>query len=178
MHINWLKFKSDAPKQSLAAWDLVCRPKNKGRLGILNLAIQNQGLLLKQLHKFNNKQQVAWVQLIWDSYYDGVVPHATVLTGSFWWKDILKLGDHYRSIATMQINMGDSALFWLDAWHVGGSSRPLNLRLPRLFSFVLDDKLSVRDFMQNQDLFSMFHLPIPQEAAAELELLEGWLFNL
>ena len=65
------------PKQSLAAWDLVCRPKDKGGLGILNLNVQNQGLLLKQMHKFYNKQQVPWVQLIWDSYYDGVVLHAT-----------------------------------------------------------------------------------------------------
>ena len=46
--------------------------------------------------------------------------------------------------------MGDSAHFWLDAWHVGGSSRPLYLRLPRLYSFVLDDKVFDRDFIQTK----------------------------
>ena len=107
--------------------------------------------------------------MIWDSYYDGVVPHATVLTGSFWWKYIIKLADTYRSIALVQVNMGDSALFWLDAWHVGGYSRPLSLRLPRLFSFVLDDKVSVREFLQTQDLYSIFHLPISEQAAVAAE---------
>ena len=169
---------TDTPKQSLAAWDLVCRPKDKGGLGILNLNIQNQGLLMKHLHKFFNKHDVPWVSLIWDSYYDNIVPQATVLTGSFWWRDVFKLNDAYRAIASVHINMGDTALFWHDAWHVAGSSLPLVRRLPRLFSFVIDDKVSVRDVLQTQDLFSMFYLPISQEAAAELTILEGWLLNL
>jgi hypothetical protein len=36
----------------LAAWDMVGKTKKKGGLGILNLKIQNEGLLLKYLHKF------------------------------------------------------------------------------------------------------------------------------
>lgn len=36
---------------SLVAWTLVCRPKKKGGLGVINLQVQNEGLLLKQLHK-------------------------------------------------------------------------------------------------------------------------------
>lgn len=74
---------NDAPKQSLAAWDLVCRPKDKGGLGIINLNIQNQGLLIKHLHNFYNKVDIPWVSSIWNTYYEGVVPHATILTGSF-----------------------------------------------------------------------------------------------
>lgn len=74
--------------------------------------------------------------------------------------------------------MGDSALFWTDAWHIGGSSRPLCWRLPQLFSFVNDDKVSVQEFLQSQDIFSMFFLPLSQEAASELQILEDWLFNL
>ena len=65
---------SDTPKQSLATWELVCRPKDKGGLGIINLQLQNQGLLIKHLHKFFNKEDIPWVSLIWNSYYDGVVP--------------------------------------------------------------------------------------------------------
>ena len=133
---------SDAPKQSLAAWDLVCRPKDKGGLGVINLNIQNKGLLLKHLHKFYNKVDIPWVSLIWNNYYADGVPHATTPVGSFWWRDILKLHDAYTPISSVHINMGDSALFWTDAWHIGGSSRPLCWRLPRLFSFVNNDKVS------------------------------------
>ena len=138
---------SDAPKQSLVAWDLVCRPKEKGGLGVINLHIQNKGLLLKHLHKFFNKADIPWVTLIWNSYYDDGVPHATVSVGSFWWRDILKLSDAYTAISSVHINRGDSALFWSDAWLIGGSSRTLCWRLPRLFYFVINDKLSVNEFL-------------------------------
>ena len=43
----WAKNTNDGLKAvSMAAWDLVCRPKHKGGLGVLDLKIQNQGLLL------------------------------------------------------------------------------------------------------------------------------------
>ena len=31
---------------SLAAWDMICKPKEKGGLGILDLRIQNKALLI------------------------------------------------------------------------------------------------------------------------------------
>ena len=80
-------------------------------MGVINLQLQNQGLLIKHLHKFYNKANIPWVSLLWDSYYDGVVPHATVLCGSFWWKDIFKLADNYRVVASVSVNKGDSVLF-------------------------------------------------------------------
>ena len=79
----WRKYGQDSGK-SLAAWDLVCRPKNKGELGILNLQLQNQALLMKHLNKFYNKEDVPWVSLLWNTYYHERVPHATKLCGSFW----------------------------------------------------------------------------------------------
>src|SRR3954467_14100413 len=49
----WVRKSDEGVKgSSLAAWDMVCKPKNKGGLGIIDLKMQNQGLLLKQLHKF------------------------------------------------------------------------------------------------------------------------------
>lgn len=74
--------------------------------------------------------------------------------------------------------MGDYVLFWSDAWNVGGSSMPLRWRLPKLFSFVQDDKISGRDFLQTPDLFAMLYLPISQEVATELQMLEGWMLKL
>ena len=93
----WAKNTEDGHKaMSLAVWGLVCRPKEKGGLGIIDLQTQNQALLIKQLHKFYNRRDVPWVNLIWSTYYEGLVPHATEQCGSFWWCDILQLTPSYR----------------------------------------------------------------------------------
>jgi hypothetical protein len=55
---------------------MVCKPKLKGGLGIINLILQNEVLLMKNLHKFYNKEELPWVQLIWANYYrNGRVPN-------------------------------------------------------------------------------------------------------
>lgn len=78
-HCFWNNKTDDGQKHnSLAAWDLICRPKPKCGLGIINLKLQNQGLSLKQLHKFYNKIDVPWVTLVWTKYYEGKVPHASL----------------------------------------------------------------------------------------------------
>lgn len=147
-------------------------------MGIINLKLQNQGLLIKHLHKFYNKADIPWVSLLWSSYYDGVVPQATILCGSFWWKHVFKLSDNYRALASATVNRGDSVLFWSDAWQVRGSSMPLRHKLPRLFSYDLDDKISVSDFYTCQDRSSYFQLPISQQAALELDTLNNWIHNV
>lgn len=64
-HCLWRKNSDPETKtHSLAAWDIVCKPKKKGGLGIINLEIQNTALLLKLLHKFFNKKDLPWVHLI------------------------------------------------------------------------------------------------------------------
>ena len=51
-------------KPPKAAWPKCCLPKNEGGLGILNINKQNESLLLKHLHKFFNKDNTPWVQLV------------------------------------------------------------------------------------------------------------------
>src|SRR4051812_16157132 len=111
----WRKYGKDSGK-SLAAWDMVCKPKNKGGLGIMNISLQNEALLIKHLHKFYNQHDVPWVKLIWDTYYYQRVPHATDLCGSFWWKDICKLMDKFIAVSKCNMADGATALFWIDSW--------------------------------------------------------------
>lgn len=89
----------------------MCRPKEKGGLGVINLRIQNTSLVLKYLVKFYEGQDLPWVQLIWNSYYDSKVPHLVWNKGSFWWKDIVALSDIFRGISKCFIRTGSSALF-------------------------------------------------------------------
>ena len=108
----WAKNTDDGPKAiSLAAWNLVCCPKENGGLGIIDLQIQNQGLLLKQLHKFYNSLDVPWVNLIWSTYSEGLVPHASDQCGSFWWRDIMQLATTYRGVTSVEVRDENTVLF-------------------------------------------------------------------
>jgi hypothetical protein len=63
------KDKLDEPKQSLAAWDLVCLAKKNGGLGIVNFQKKNVALLIKFLDKFYNHLDIPWVNLVWHAHY-------------------------------------------------------------------------------------------------------------
>ena len=82
---------------------MVCRPKSSGGLGVLDLKVQNEGLLLKFLHKFFNKLDIPWMQLVWERYYVDSIPHATNVCGTFWWRDLVHLMPIYRGITHVQI---------------------------------------------------------------------------
>jgi hypothetical protein len=59
----------NAKKPPLAAWKLVTRPKSKGGLSVIRLRLQNDVLLMKNLHKFFNRMDLPWVKLLWFKYY-------------------------------------------------------------------------------------------------------------
>jgi hypothetical protein len=169
----------DTPKQSLASWKMICKPKAKGGLGIIDFQKKNDALLMKFLHKFyNKKMDVPWVKLIWETYYEGEVPHAAKACGSYWWKDLIKLMDQYRGFAKPEVKSGETVLFWSDAWELDSSTVPLRDRFPRLFSFAKDSKISVRDMVQLQHRAEEFYLPFSAKAYDEFILLQGWLDNI
>jgi hypothetical protein len=156
---------------NLVAWPTVMKPKEKGGLGIINLRLQNDALLLKHLHKFYNKEDVPWVHLVWDRYYIDKVPHTAKECGSFWWRDILRLSTIYRGIA--QCTIGDGAIvgFWEDLWCEG----VLSSQLPRLFSFARKETILVKEVMQAEDLDELFILPLSVQAHEELQHLQTML---
>jgi hypothetical protein len=85
---------------------MVCVPKEEGGLGVINIEIQNQSLLMKNLDKFFNRKDIPWVNLIWEKHYrNGKLP-SHVKKGSFWWRDILKLLPDFKDIAVIQVRMG------------------------------------------------------------------------
>jgi hypothetical protein len=47
----------------LVVWKMVTKPKLKGGLGVINLIAQNEALLMKNLHKFFNKEDLPWVKV-------------------------------------------------------------------------------------------------------------------
>lgn len=48
---------------------MVCSAKVDGGLGVIDIRKHNEALLLKNLHKFFNKIDTPWVNLIWKKHY-------------------------------------------------------------------------------------------------------------
>jgi hypothetical protein len=49
---------------NLVAWPNVMKPNDKRGLGVINLWLQNDAVLMKHLQKFYNIADVPWVRLI------------------------------------------------------------------------------------------------------------------
>jgi hypothetical protein len=117
-HCLWRNSDCNAKDKPLVAWKKCTKPKKKGGLGILNIRSQNSYLRIKHLDKFFNQKDLPWVRLVWNSYHrNGKLPQSVRFVGSFWWKDILKLCDLFRGIASCTINDGKTVLFWHDLWN-------------------------------------------------------------
>jgi hypothetical protein len=152
---------------------MICKPENKGGVGIVNFQKHNEALLLKFLDKFYNKVDTPWVNLIWRTYYQESVPHAANICGSFWWKDVCNYLDKYRQVATVLPGKGDTFLFWLDCWKFENSNTPISERYPRIFSYALDDKLTAEEVYAVDDITQLFHLPLSSQAYEELQELSS-----
>jgi len=74
---------------------------------------------MKHLHKFYNRVQVPWVQLVWDKYYsrDRLPIFVINFRGSFWWRDILKLLTQFKGLAMVHIQDGKSCFLLFDFWN-------------------------------------------------------------
>ena len=121
--------------------------------------------LLKYLVKFYNKQQVPWVQLIWATYYAHKVPYLSPSKGSFWWKDILKLHNKLAEISFCISGMGDTVGLWLDTIH----DQCFADKFPNLFTYALNESISLKIALQQPDLLSLFRLPMSRAAHNEFQ---------
>lgn len=120
MHALW--HDSDINKRGgyLVAWRNVCWLKEQGGHGVLNLRAQIKALLMKHLHKFLNKEDIPWVNLTWNAYYQNpLAPLSNRVLGSFWWTDLLHMLDEFKDFSSCVVFNGKTCLFWKDVWNFG-----------------------------------------------------------
>jgi hypothetical protein len=65
----WTGSNVNGRKVPKAAWEMVYKSKGEGGLGVINLELQNQALLMKNLDKFFNMRDIPWVHLVWEKHY-------------------------------------------------------------------------------------------------------------
>ena len=54
----WRKFGMEDKGTPLVAWTKVGQPKKNGGLGILDIALHNKAVLMRNLYKFLNKEDI------------------------------------------------------------------------------------------------------------------------
>lgn len=120
--------------------------------------------MVKFLHKFYNRHNIPWVNLIWSAYYRDSVPSLEDRVGSFWWKDLLSLNSCSKEIAACLPGGGSTFALWYDAWD-GVSFKD---RFPHAFSFARHKRITLGTFAQAPDPFDLFTLPLSELAFNEV----------
>jgi hypothetical protein len=173
-HCLWRGSDLNAKQAPKAAWSVVCLPKKEGGLGVLNLSIHNDSLLMKFLHKFYSKADIPWVHLVWDNYYaNGRLPGQQI-KGSFWWKDVVKLIPQFKNMASAVVRDGSSVLLWQDKWN----GHTLQQDFPELFSFAKKTDVTVKAILHNNQLECNFHLPLSLEAHQQFLIFESLIADI
>lgn len=122
-----------------------------------------QSFTRQNIHKFFNKADIRWVNLIWESHYQ-TAPPSKRLEGSHWWKTHLKLLRIYKESARCSFDWGDTILLWHDRWN----NEALAQKFPELFSFVINGHASFKQLISSGDLAEHFHIPLSYQAYQQL----------
>jgi hypothetical protein len=170
----WRGADANAKQKPKVARPMVCRSKDEGGLGVLNLQTQNEALLLKLLSKLFNKEDTPWVSLIWEVHYDSGKLAGTTKKGSFSWKDILKFLDKFKGMTGVEINNGKSCLLWEDLW----SNEPIMHSCPELYSFVRKKNISFAESATIVPFHGLFHLPLSQQAHVQMLQLQTQMLEI
>jgi hypothetical protein len=110
---------------------------------------------MKHLHKFYNKVDIPWVTMACEMYYNTVLPPARIRDISFWWRDCL-------------------AILPIDAW----SQQPLKDTWPHLYSYCINETISLQQALISPDAANLFHLPLSEEAVVLFHLFQALLESL
>ncbi|KAJ9705752.1 hypothetical protein PVL29_003718 [Vitis rotundifolia] len=122
-------------KAHLVNWEMVCRDKEKGRLGIRKLNLLNIALLGKWIWRFACAKEDFWKQVLIAKYGQEDFGWRTKkVVGAFGvgvWKEILKEAGWCWEKMAFKAGKGNKIKFWTD-WWCGGST--LSQSFPHLFT--------------------------------------------
>ena len=108
---------SEKKKYRLAKWNVVCRPKGQGGLGIHELEVKNTTLLGKCLYKLLTEIGV------WQTLYKRKYIGSKALSQVYWkpgdshfWAGLMATKKHFFRFGSFSIKDGSEIRFWEDKW--------------------------------------------------------------
>jgi hypothetical protein len=104
-------------KYRLAKWGIICRPKDQGGLGVLNLEVQNKCLLSKWLFILVNSEE-EWQQLIKNKYLGSkTLTQVTRKPGdSQFWSGLMNVKGDFFKMGMFNVHDGRQTRFCDDSW--------------------------------------------------------------
>ena len=132
-------------KYRLTKWNIVCRPKDQGGLGIAVLEIKNKCLLSKWLIKLMNEVGV-WQELLVNKYL-GCKTLSQVQAKPFdspFWKGLMRIKNEFLERGEFILGNGEQIRFWEDVW-LGQIS--LANEYPNLYNITLIKNATVSDVL-------------------------------
>ncbi|XP_039140399.1 uncharacterized protein LOC120277606 [Dioscorea cayenensis subsp. rotundata] len=117
----------DKPRCRLVSWKALCRDREQGGWGILDLNNFNKALLGKWWWKYANDPDGEGTEVIHFNYGSVSWDMFPRTSGrmSFFWKGVLKILPVLRCCVTSTINSGSETFFWKDRWLNGRA--PMNV---------------------------------------------------
>jgi hypothetical protein len=149
---SWFFWQSDENKKKyrLTKWNIICRPKDQGGLGIEVLELKNKCLLSKWLFKLLNEDGV-WQEMLHNKYLSQktLAEVAAKPTDSPFWKGLMNVKDEFFSRGYFHLGNGDSIRFWEDIW-LGSTS--LANQYPSLYHIVQYKNVTVANVLSSVPL--------------------------
>lgn len=135
-------------KYRLVKWQLMCKPKNLGGLGIINTRVMNIYLLVKWWWKIMMVgADVLWSSILKAKYYPNSNPmFAPGRRGSQFWKALVKVRPIFLEHVKFCVGNGSAVRFWLDWW---SGDAPLAVSFPVLFSYCPNPQISIAEVAAN-----------------------------
>jgi hypothetical protein len=93
-------------KYRLTKWNLICRPKDQGGLGIEVLEMKNKCLLSKWLFKLINENGV-WQQLLHNKYlHSKTLPQVNIKSNdALFWKGLMRVKEEFFRAVLLSLVM-------------------------------------------------------------------------
>ena len=102
----------------LIGWDDICKPCDKGGLGIRKTENMNKALQMKLLWKILAELENIWVRIIQERYLKNrsILQYSCKGDSSWQWKELMKLKEEFEKDLIWQIGDGETVKFWKDNW--------------------------------------------------------------
>ncbi|KAG7563869.1 Reverse transcriptase zinc-binding domain [Arabidopsis suecica] len=101
------------------SWDIVCKPKEEGGLGLRSLKEANDVCCLKLVWRIVSHSKSLWVTWLEKNVLKNAsfwVIKQTASLGSWIWKKLLKYREVAKSLCKVEVGNGELTSFWYDSW--------------------------------------------------------------